>query len=347
MSDSVITTHQHDAISMHCNAIPIAECKTQDTLVGNTIRRVTEVPILTCKSVWMRCQKEAEAWIAPDGKLIADPVKRNGRINQAYAQLWQADPRFQWAGLAAFASKQVGCGLLHAADNVRRSEEEIGNNNRWGVVGGSSAAAADSAVPAGAVIGSAFMYEQLALCNMTLFLDIYPLHRFYMLRGIKYLRDCLPDRHVIAKQVMWPLDEKTLEFGKPFKEIIPAFEAIEQNQIAQSVKYLAQHEQINILQPAIYDGIRMQRALDANQFAWVTGIPSGVAADIELTLSSACHPNPNVLTVQFPRLLRAKLYDPMQRMVFVNRAAARFDQLLQYNRAAIASSIETIAAGAG
>jgi len=237
--------------------------------------------------------------------------------------------------------------LFRAADNVRRSEAEIGNSNRWGVVSGSSAAAGDRAVPAGTVVGSAFIDEQLALGNMTLFLDIYPLHRFYMLRGIKYLRDCLPDRHAIAKQVIWPLAEKTLEFGKPFKEIIPAFEAIEQNDIKSSVELLARHEQINILQPAIYDDIRMQRALDANQFAWVTGIPSGVAAEIELTLASACHPNPNILTVQFPKLLRAKLYDPDQRMEFVKRAAARFDQLLHYDSAAVSHSIEQVAAGAG
>ena len=62
--------------------------------------------------------------MAPGGKLIADPKARNSAINAAYAQLWLDDPRFQWAGLAAFASKQVGCGLLHAADSIDKIQAE-------------------------------------------------------------------------------------------------------------------------------------------------------------------------------------------------------------------------------
>jgi hypothetical protein len=46
--------------------------------------------------------------VAPGGKLIADPKARNKAINAAYTQLWRLESRFQWAGLAAFASKQVG-----------------------------------------------------------------------------------------------------------------------------------------------------------------------------------------------------------------------------------------------
>ncbi len=76
---------------------------------------VTDVPILTCSCLWRTYQREAEEIVAPKGVLIADPVARNRAINAAYARLWLHDPRFQWAGLAAFASKQVGCGLLHAA----------------------------------------------------------------------------------------------------------------------------------------------------------------------------------------------------------------------------------------
>jgi hypothetical protein len=62
--------------------------------------------------------------VAPGGKLIADPKARNKAINAAYAQLWRLDSRFQWAGLAAFASKQVGCGLLHAAESVEKIRAE-------------------------------------------------------------------------------------------------------------------------------------------------------------------------------------------------------------------------------
>ncbi|WP_244105275.1 DUF2515 family protein [Burkholderia ambifaria] len=65
-----------------------------------------------CVNGWRHFQRQAEA-IVSDG----DPISINRRINAAYAQLWLDDRRFQWAGLAAFASKQVGCGLLNAADD--------------------------------------------------------------------------------------------------------------------------------------------------------------------------------------------------------------------------------------
>jgi hypothetical protein len=53
---------------------------------------------------------------------------RSRHERSAYARLWLADRRFQWAGLAAFASKQVGCSLLHSADIIdahRREREQI------------------------------------------------------------------------------------------------------------------------------------------------------------------------------------------------------------------------------
>ena len=81
---------------------------------------LSERPGTVCENLWRGYQQRVENVVAPGGKLIADPKARNKAINAAYAQLWRHDPRFQWAGLAAFASKQVGCGLLHAADTIEK-----------------------------------------------------------------------------------------------------------------------------------------------------------------------------------------------------------------------------------
>jgi hypothetical protein len=108
---------------------------------------------------------------------------------------------------------------------------------------------------------------------------------------------------------------------------------------------MARHEQVNILQTAIYDNVLMRRALDGNQFAWATGIPSGVAAEIQLTLSSECSVKFSKFSVWFSHDRKAKLYDVDQRMEFVKRAAARFDALLHNeNRSAVEQSIRRIAA---
>lgn len=345
--EKVFATNKHDNVPMHRNVIPVTECKVATSQAGRKQCSVVEVPILTCASVWLRCQQEAEEWIAPAGKLITDPILRNRRINTAYAQLWLADNRFQWAGLAAFASKQVGCGLLHSSQKVTAAIRKIGDMAAAGGYASNTELAYASVMPSGTSAGAGYMFGQLGLGNMALFLDIYPLHRFFMLRGSNHLASCLETRQSIASKVLWPVDKKMLEFGKPFKEIKDGFSAVAQNQIAASVLHFARHEQVNILQAVIYNDFAMRRALDANQFAWATGFPSGVAEAIELTLSARCRPdNAGRLSVMFSRDKRAKLYDQEQRMVFVRQAAERFDNLLQSReRSAVVDAISAIAEG--
>lgn len=345
--ETAFTPHRHDDVPLHRNVTPIAECKVKSSTVDGKPCRTVDVPILGCASVWLRCQQEAQEWIAPGGKLISDPITRNRRINRAYAQLWLADNRFQWAGLAAFASKQVGCGLLHSAQKVTDARREIEEMAASGAYSSNTELAYASTMPAGTSAGAGYMFGQLGLGNMALFLDIYPLHRFFMLRGYEHLAACLKLRQSIGPKVLWPVDKKVLEFGKPFKEIKDGFQSIEQNQVAASVLHFARHEQVNILQAVIYNDFAMRRALDANQFAWATGFPSGVAEAIELTLSARCRPdNAGPLTVVFSRDKRAKLYDKEQRMVFVRQAADRFDQLLHSGeRPAIVAAITAIAEG--
>jgi hypothetical protein len=344
MPTDVFTKHHHDPVPLHRNTMPVAECGVHSATIGGKPCKAIDVPILSCASVWLRVQKEAEAWITVGGKLIEDRIQRNRQINRAYAQLWQADKRFQWAGLAAFASKQVGCGLLHAADNVRRSQVEMRMNRYRTDVTSSSGAAAVDIVPSGMEASAAYMYEQLALGNTLLFLDIYPLHRFYMLRGFEHLKTCLAERATIVAKILWPVNEAKLAFGLYRKEILEAFDLVERGLVAESVRKFAHHEQINILQSAIYENIAMQSALRANQFSWATGFPTGVAAEIELTLSAECISKSNSLNVWFSKEKTAKLYDADQRMVFVFAAANRFDTLLRGNqRSTIEASINEIA----
>jgi hypothetical protein len=308
------------------------------TLTPTTDKTVKEVIVRACENRWAEVQKEAEAIVAPRGDLIADPRARNARINAAYAKLWLEDNRFQWAGLAAFASKQVGCGLLHAA-TLTREAEQLGRM----AIGDPSLNDA-YALP---VRSSSQMLSLLALGNTALFLDIYPLHLFYMRYGIERFEACVKARQNIDNEVLWPVDRRTLRFGYPFSEILQGFPQIDQGQVAQGVVSLAQHEQVNILQKVIYDRPDMQLLLRSNQAAWVTSIPSGVAAEIQLTLAAQCGPVAG-RTETFPRTLSADLADKDQRMLFVTHAAQRFDVLLHGPaRADIERSIRAIAAGGG
>ena len=344
----------------------------------------SELPGLVCENLWRGYQQLAEAVVAPGGKLIADPKARNSAINAAYANLWLMDPRFQWAGLAAFASKQVGCGLLHAADSIEKIqvEHEAGQRmlnsakRRWKFPGLTFFGKTDEQAqrdyeqarrnnPAPSIDfrrdGEPLslvqqqlqhVYEMLAMGNTTLFLDVFPLHVFYKERGLEALRACLEARQNIDNSsqypILWPVEQKQLRFGINHKEILQAFEAIESGDIAESVVFLATHEQVNILQPAMYSDTQLVTLLRSNHVSYVTGFPSGAAQAIELTLANQCRRVDDGRTIGFSNNPIADLSDINQRMAFVLNAAARFDELLHdSNGYLIEQSIRDIAAGRG
>lgn len=184
------------------------------------------------------------------------------------------------------------------------------------------------------------------------FLDVYPLHVFYQERGLSALEACLPSRKNIYGNgqypVLWPVAQERLEFGTNYEEILQAFQAIEIGSIARSVELLAEHEQVNILQPAMYSDRTLVALLRGNHLSHVTNFPSGVAQAIELTLASQCQRMDDGRTIDFGRHLLADLSDIQQRMPFVLRAAAQFESLLRSNhRNQIEQAIQDIAAGWG
>ena len=345
MADTPFLKREQDRVPLDRNAVPIPECKVSPALKDGRVVHVVDVPVLGCASVWLRCQKEAERWVSDcDGNILKDPLLRNRRINAAYAYLYLTDRRFQWAGLAAFASKQVGCGLLHATETVKAADARI-----LAKPGEDSADfVARNMFDLGAAIGSEFMGDQLALGNLTLFLDIYPLHRFYMLRGLDGLTKCVGHRKRIRDLVFWPEEaKKRLDYGKFFREIVNGFGQIDRGEVRRSVVTLAIHEQINILQRVIYDNYLTQKALDGNQFAWVTKLPTGDYAEIQLTLSAQCAAMPG-WTQWFSKSLDVHLWKTDDRMKFVYRAAEEFDWLLKgSHRTEVERSITEIYMGGG
>lgn len=331
-----------DDLTLHKGARTLDDCKCYSTdKYDNTEKLVAEVEVLTCDCLWRIYQREAERIVAPGGKLIADPIARNRRINAAYAALWLEDNRFEWAGLAAFASKQVGCGLLHAATWMEKFTGQQGDLQQ-----ARELLPNDLRVQAN-LIGSQITLEQvkkpikyvhdmLALGNTALFLDIYPLHMFYKKRGLQAMKKCLRTRRTINNNpkfpVMWPVADK-VKFGFPFDEIIPAFNAIESKNIFESVRLLARHEQQNILQPAIYEDPAMQKLLGGNQvlssLAFVTNISTGLEVPVELTLANQCATLQDGRSIGFSTKATADLSNVAERMPFVMRAANQFHNLLK------------------
>jgi len=341
------TQHKYHGIPVDRNIPPVQECRLHHCVgPAATVQKAIAVPILTAEHLWGTFQVEAEEVIKVNGSFDGNERERNRRINAAYARLWLADDRFQWAGLAAFASKQVGCGLLHAAQATEknRRERELVQLSVAAAFPGAEAAAG---VQAGTEAGAAYLYRKLGFGNAHLFLDTYPLHRFYMERGWKEFNDHLAKRQNRKYPVYWNVDRDTLAFGTPFSEISVGFRNINAGEIASSVRIIARHEQVNILQRIMYNDLVLQKLLSLNQYALVTGIPTGNAASIELTLSAQCQTKPG-FTSLFSRHRYARLWEAEQRMEFVLRAATQFEKLLHGpERNQVEESIRQIAAGGG
>lgn len=301
-----------------------------------------------CIDCWRKLQKRAEAIAS-----APDPVTRNRRINAAYAKLWIDDRRFQWAGLAAFASKQVGCGLLNAAQMIQRAGAERQFAMRHPVLASQLATNSSNASlwaqgvndqAAGA--GAEKVYQMLAMGNATLFLDIWPIHMFYKEFGLTRLKECLLERQMLRGSIWWPPTGQ-VKFAEASAEVTKGFEAIDTGQINEGVAWLARHEQINILQPVIYDDPMFSTLMRANQFAWALHFSSGSTQEIQLALSNQCTSDGHVISKEsFSNSPRANLAEPTQRMRFVLRAADRFDRLLHdpLERHMVENSLYIIAA---
>ncbi|RQP30064.1 DUF2515 family protein [Burkholderia ubonensis] len=301
-----------------------------------------------CVNCWRHFQKQAEA-IVSDG----DPISINQRINAAYAQLWLDDRRFQWAGLAAFASKQVGCGLLNAADMIARSNRQRDAYQRWKRTSSSLERLSPYGSPRmpvhdqAAGEGARKAYEMLAKGNMALFLDIWPLHMFYKTFGLQRFERCLGERVQLRGTVRWPIGD-SVQFAAIKDEIRSGFRAIDANDLNEGVRWLARHEQLNILQPAMYDDPYFAVLMQTNQFAWALNMPTASSREIQLTLANQCTVNGgNAQQEVFSKQPLANLANANQRMAFVMRAARRFDDLLKdpIQRVLVENSLFLIARG--
>lgn len=340
--------HQFHGVRVYGNYQRVEECRTHH-YVGScaTVKHGIAAYVLSPEHLWASFQVEAEDLLKENGAFIADPRKRNQRINAAYAKLWLADNRFQWAGLAAFASKQVGCGLLHSTDVIERNRSERERIQRSFAQAGVAGAEAATLMQMGTEVAAHNMLRRLGHGNMHLFLDIYPLHRFFMERGWQEFKQHLAHRKNDKYPVHWEVDRATLPFGKPFQEIGQGFERVNAGRLHEGVRLLAQHEQVNILQKIMYEERTMQALLAMNQFAWATGFPTGDYQEIQLSLSAQCKAGAGVSS-WFSKDKYAKLWVVEERMKFVLGAAERFDKLLNSpERRRVEESIQAVAAGGG
>ncbi len=246
----------------------------------------------TCGDLWDQYKKEAENVIAPAGD---DVRQRNKIISGAYADLYvKSKKKFKWAGLAAYASKQVGCGMDYA-----KKMSSIGR-------------AAGSLPVVGALTEASAQYtlDMLGKGNKELFLDIYPLHRFFEEQGPEQFKKCSEEINPATGK---PRVEKYARDG---------FAALQNGDAKTHIKEIANHEQINVLQKSIYNDTRMRAILLANQLPLnvkVPGLGQVGTSPAELVIGKGCTGDDGSPVSKFKG---SKLYDVPQRMKWILEEAA-------------------------
>jgi hypothetical protein len=270
--------------------------------------------------------------------LEADFSVRAARIAGTYASFYlekehggneKLKGRFYWMGLAAFASKQVMCGLdftTHAtvAMPIWKPVIDIGKNG-------------------------------LGKGNFWLFQDIFCWHWFYSNYPDKF-EECSAERNSetferkvknALKGLPWALDSLAVIGNfKIKKELRDAFSKIKDIETAAALPYkqtlqyesliaTANHEQLNILQPLIYENSAFRAILDVQQMSeGLPLIPLRLAA-----FSTACDVKQPELREQ---MHQGELYNAQDRMEFIQSIADKYHNLMMNDFEYMEGEIEAI-----
>ncbi len=263
----------------------------------STVRIGGAVQTCECAILWEKYQEEAKRILAP---VDDDHRARNRMISAKYAELYLKDRRLRWAGLAAYASKQVGCAMEHAQKVVAAEDTPL--RSRIPSMG-------RQVIEGGAALGAEYTYGMLGHGNRELFLDVYPMHLFFLNHGFAKMKECAAER-----------------FPPPPPEAMNGFAAIaaenpSDEDLNESLEQLALHEQINSLQKEIYSSWTFDALLLGNEALGRINFPHAKPADVILESGCTDTSDNDENTLTFGDAgegeSRWRLYDVQERMDWI------------------------------
>jgi uncharacterized Zn-binding protein involved in type VI secretion len=274
-------------ILMGCLTVIIGEAGPMGVPIG--------LPNNDCAKAWKEIEDQANAILDKS----TDPIQRNKNINAAYAKLYLQDRRLHWLGAAAFASKQVGCGLQEAKRVADQGDAELDSTASNGVPPDPiTLVKADYAKT---------VYDTLATGNRRVFKDVYPAHLFYEKYGIEKLRDCAGARQP-------PLDNKVLD----------GLADTDAGRSAEGAIKILQHEQQDILQSKdVFGNEEIAMIMGRNQ--WWSNYAIGRffgAQKTSVSYSPDCGGEP-VVTFD-----GANPADPNERWPYAQKVVGKFEDLI-------------------
>lgn len=322
------------------------------TFTTNTQSRSLHEAALACDKLWAMGQEaairrlcvETRSFFSTTAKqeLVVDFSARAARIAATYARFYLEQEeggkphlkgRFYWMGLAAFASKQVKCGLDFIPSEpyltltpplvqppLRIGKSALGKGNFW------------------------------------LFQDIFVWHWFYSLYPTQFeecapernTQDCVPPVKTNIDSLPWagevlPIinNLQITDYIKQAFALIKQFEGLPEGPDSRasqlkSLIAIADHEQRKILQPLIYESHAFQLVLDAQALA--EGLPFTPLR--AAAFSTACDTKNPELRVQ---MTDGDLYNEKDRMGFIEKIANKYHALMGKRKHYMEDTIATIA----
>lgn len=230
---------------------------------------------------------------------MPDIRARNKAISASYANLYMASPDLKWAGTAAFASKQVGCGM----DTAHTYLDDY--------PGGVEQASKDMAMNgAGIDPVSATMYDArqtLGAGNLAVYDELYPSLRFYQENKAT----------MSSQQIMGCIKNKP---GTPVDpSITKGLQQTMDGHGTDGAITMLMHEQQDTLQKTAYDSSwTFRRSLDVSR---LTGYPP-----VQLAMTADCSSSDPSKIVDFKNF-PGPLYDFQSRWPFAKACANQFVSL--------------------
>lgn len=187
--------------------------------VGNSPTNATDPSGLKTRAEWEQAAQELIGFKPGSPTHPRDILEMNRRITAAYAEMYLSDPsKFVWAGMAAFASCDVGKGMGQA----KALRDEAGN----------------PLIAIGTLLTGAPTGTELATAlgkgNLGVYADIYWQHLAYAQGGIQEMRDLKARGELLVEQ-------------------LNAWELVEQGKVWEGNRQLLVYEQSVTLQKGVYD----------------------------------------------------------------------------------------------
>jgi LysM repeat protein len=222
------------ALDKNLDRLPAATTERLNNLLADPNASASDI----LGAMWKNIYQDPTAGLIANAR---NPFELNQIISRTYGEIWRADPDTLWFAGGAFASSAVGeqLGNLQLGRELPSLVETLTK-----LAPGPTVTREDMEV----------MFQNLPIGNKAIFMDMVPTYSLYQdlgYAGLAMAGAFRPDWETGKRD---PVSALALQ-GYEYRELADQTRdpEVRKNYLRQSVLSLAEHEQVNVLQPVLYD----------------------------------------------------------------------------------------------